>query len=283
MDGDRAGGGRLVVCPTPIGNLEDLTLRALRVLRDADWVACEDTRHTGQLLERHRIVRPAGTLLSLHEHNERERAPELLRRIEEGQVIALVSDAGTPLISDPGYLLVRGAIDAGVRVEALPGPSAITTALVASGMPVSSFRFVGFLPRARPDLQRLLAQTPETLIAFESPKRLQATLSALCELDRDRPVAVCRELSKLHEEVARGGAAALVERFAERPARGEIVLVIGAAPAPEADLQAAINAVVELLGAGAKPRAAARVVARLTGVSANALYQRTVGGGGGAR
>lgn len=278
MDGDRAEVGRLVVCPTPIGNLEDLTLRALSVLRDADAIACEDTRRTGLLLDRHGIHRPAGTLLSLHEHNERERAAELLARMRAGQTVVLVSDAGTPLLSDPGYLVVRGAIDAEVPVEALPGPSAITTALVASGLPVSSFQFVGFLPRSRADLERLLRGAAQTLVAFESPRRLQTTLSLLGDLDAGRPVAVCRELSKLHEEVVRGSASDLAQRFAEQPPRGEIVLVIGAAPEQSGDLQAALEAVAELLRGGAKPRAAARAVAKLTGLSANELYARAAGG-----
>lgn len=279
MDGDRAEIGRLVMCPTPIGNLRDLTLRALDVLRDADAIACEDTRHTGLLLERHGISRQGTSLISLHEHNERERVAELVGRIESGQTVVLVSDAGTPLISDPGYLLVKAAIDAGLRVEALPGPSAILVALVASGLPSSSFRFAGFLPKGRGELAKLLAHPSETLIAFESPRRLPGTLSLLAELDPERPVAVCRELTKLHEEVARGSAAELAKRFAEAPPRGEVVLVVGAAPEQAGDVEAALQAVSDLLDAGAKPRVAARTVARLTGVAANELYEIAAGGG----
>ena len=195
--------GRLLVCPTPIGNLQDVTLRVLDALAQADAVACEDTRHTRLLLARHEITAP---LVSLHEHNERARSLELVQRMREGAVVALVSDAGTPLVSDPGFALVRECIAAAIAVEVLPGPSAVTTALVASGLPSERWCFAGFLPRKRAELTRLLAEAEQTLVAFESPRRLPATLQALCELDPERPVAVCRELSKLHEEVRRGSA-----------------------------------------------------------------------------
>ena len=154
------------MCPTPIGNLEDVTLRVLAALREADVVACEDTRHTQVLLDRHGIAAP---LVSFHEHNERARAGELVARIATGEVVALVSDAGTPLISDPGFALVRACLEAGLPVEVLPGPSAVLTALVASGLPAERWRFVGFLPRKRAELERLLAHAAETLVAFESP------------------------------------------------------------------------------------------------------------------
>lgn len=219
--------GRLLVCPTPIGNLEDVTLRVLRALAQADVVACEDTRRTQVLLKRHDIR--ARRLVSLHERNERARARELAARVREGQTVALVSDAGTPLISDPGYALVQACIRENLPVEALPGPSAVPVALVASGLPVDRWRFVGFLPRKRAARERILADATETLVAFESPHRLSASLDALAALDPERPVAVCRELTKLHEEVARGSAAELAERYRERSAKGEIVLVVGAA------------------------------------------------------
>ena len=218
------------MCATPIGNLEDVTLRVLRALRDADTIACEDTRRTRVLLDRHEIAAGAARLVSLHEHNERARAKGLAERVRAGETVALVSDAGTPLISDPGYVLVRECIQEGLPVEVLPGPSAVPVALVASGLPVDRWRFVGFLPRKRGQRERLLADAAETLVAFESPRRLSATLEMLAQLDPQRPVAVCRELTKLHEEVSRGSAAELAKRYRERPAKGEVVLVVGAAP-----------------------------------------------------
>jgi 16S rRNA (cytidine1402-2'-O)-methyltransferase len=267
--------GRLVVCPTPIGNLEDVTLRVLAALREADVVACEDTRRTRTLLDRYGIRAP---LVSYHEHNEERRAAELGARMAAGDVVALVSDAGMPLISDPGYVLVRACVAAGVAVEVLPGPSAALAALVASGLPADHWRFEGFLPRKAGELRRVLSSGGSgTLVAFESPRRVGATLSVLADLDPERPVAVCRELTKAHEEVVRGTAAELAERFGGSEPRGEVVLVVGAAPgraagddAPSAE---AVDAVARLVAAGAKPRAAAGVVAELTGESANALYR----------
>jgi 16S rRNA (cytidine1402-2'-O)-methyltransferase len=218
-------GGRLLVCPTPIGNLEDVTLRVLRALGEADLVACEDTRRTRGLLQRHGVR--ARELVSLHEHNERRRCPELVERMRGGDTVALVSDGGMPVISDPGFVLVRECLAAGVPVEVLPGASAVPVALVASGLPVARWCFVGFLPRKRAQLERLLASAAETLVAFESPHRLAATLDVLARLDPHRPVAVCRELTKLHEEVVRGPAVELAERYRERAPKGEIVLVVG--------------------------------------------------------
>jgi 16S rRNA (cytidine1402-2'-O)-methyltransferase len=268
--------GRLLVCPTPIGNLQDVTLRVLDALRDADAVACEDTRHTAVLLERHGI---SAQLLSLHEHNERTRAGELVARIrDEGAVVALVSDAGTPLVSDPGFALVRECIAAGVAVEVLPGPSAVTSALVASGLPAERWQFVGFLPRKRAELARLLREAAETLVAFESPRRLAATLALLAELDAPRPAAVCRELTKLHEEVRRGSAAELAAHYAHGTVRGEVVLVVGAAAPGAASLEDALTALRALIEAGARARPAAGVVAGLTGVTANELYRALTSG-----
>jgi 16S rRNA (cytidine1402-2'-O)-methyltransferase len=264
-------GGRLQVCPTPIGNLGDLTLRVLEALREADLIACEDTRHTRVLLERHEI---RAQLVSLHEHNERSRARELAERIGEGATVALVSDAGTPLVSDPGFALVRACLAAGLHVEVLPGASAVTTALVASGLPAERWCFAGFLPRKRGELEGLLREATQTLVAFESPRRLAATLAVLAELDPERPVAVCRELTKLHEEVRRGGAAELAEHFAAAAARGEIVLVVGAPAEPGGvALQDALAALRELVDAGARARPAASVLAKLTGLGANELYR----------
>jgi 16S rRNA (cytidine1402-2'-O)-methyltransferase len=262
--------GRLVVCPTPIGNLEDVTLRVLAVLAAADVIACEDTRHTRRLLDRHGIT---ASLVSYHEHNERARAQELAQRIAAGALVALVSDAGMPLISDPGFELVRACLAAGLAVEVLPGPSAAVTALVASGLPAGRWCFAGFLPRARGELESLLASARETLVAYESPRRLAATLAVLAALDPERPVAVCRELTKLHEEVRRGSAAELAERYRESPARGEVVIVCGAAPAGSADREQALESLRGLIDAGARARPAAAAVARLTGLSANELYR----------
>jgi 16S rRNA (cytidine1402-2'-O)-methyltransferase len=267
--------GRLLVCPTPIGNLEDVTLRVLASLREANVVACEDTRHTRVLLGHHGIRVP---LASLHEHNERARSSELVRRIRAGEVVALVSDAGTPLVSDPGFALVRACLAQGLPVHVLPGPSAVLTALVASGLPDERWRFVGFLPRRRAELQALLEDATETVVAFESPRRLPATLLLLAERDPERPAAVCRELTKLHEEVRRGSVAELASRYRQSPPRGEVVVVIGAvssgpARCEQARRERALEALRDLVGAGAKPRPAAAVVAKLTGVAANELYR----------
>src|SRR5207247_2917192 len=207
----------LAVCATPIGNLEDVTLRVLRELSEADLVLCEDTRHTRVLLERHGI---RATLLSYHEHNEAKRTAELLPRLQAGERVALVSDAGLPGISDPGARLVDAALDAGVPVTVLPGPSAAETALVASGFAAEQYRFVGFLPRGAKALRALwdeLARWPHPAVAFESPRRLPATLRSLADSDPERRVAVCRELTKKFEEVVRGPAAEVAARFSAPP------------------------------------------------------------------
>jgi len=261
--------GRLIVCPTPIGNLEDITLRVLAVLREADVVACEDTRRTRVLLDRYGV---SGRLVSYHEHNERARADELVGRMRDGAVVALVCDAGMPLVSDPGLVLVRGCVAAGLGVEVLPGPSAALSALVASALPAERWQFVGFLPRQRTELERVLA-SPQTLVAFESPRRLAGSLQVLAGLEPEREIAVCRELTKLHEEVVRGTATQLAERYRAQAPRGEIVLVVGPGRAAEVDLAGPLAALRRLIDAGAKPRPAATVVAQLTGVRANALYR----------
>jgi 16S rRNA (cytidine1402-2'-O)-methyltransferase len=262
--------GRLVVCPTPIGNLEDVTLRVLSALRDADVVACEDTRRTRILLDRYGVN---AKTVSYHEHNEAARSSELVGRMQAGETVALVSDAGMPLVSDPGFLLVQACVAAGIGVEVLPGPSAALAALVVSGLPATTWRFAGFLPRKRGDLESLFRSTTETLVAFESPRRVGAAMAALAGVDPERPVAVCRELTKVHEEVVRGSAAELAERYASEEPRGEVVVVVGAAPEGEADLGPALDALARLVDAGARARPAAGVVAQLTGVSANALYR----------
>ncbi len=261
--------GRLIVCPTPIGNLEDITLRVLSALREADVVACEDTRHTRVLLERYGV---SAKLVSYHEHNERARAAQLVEQMQKGDVVALVSDAGTPLVSDPGFVLVRACVAAGLAVEVLPGPSAALSALVASALPADVWRFVGYLPRKRGELTTLL-RAAETIVGFESPNRVAAALAVLASIDAERPVAVCRELTKIHEEVVRGTAGELAARYEGEPPRGEVVLVIGGAQPGEPELAPALSALRKLVAAGAKPRPASSVVASLTGVRPNALYR----------
>ena len=261
--------GRLVVCPTPIGNLGDVSERVLGELRAADLIACEDTRRTRVLLERFGIARPT---VSLHEHNEAARSAQLVERALAGERVAVVSDAGMPTISDPGARLVSAALRAGVQVEVLPGPSAVTTAVAASGLAAGGFVFCGFLPRGaarlRAEVERLdAAGLP--LVAFESPKRLPSTLRALAAVWPDRPAAVCRELTKLHEQIERGPLRELAETFAEAP-RGEITLVLAPVPPQPADVDLdALAELAEALGT----RRAADLAARLTGASRNALYE----------
>lgn len=222
--------GLLSIVSTPIGHLEDLSPRARRILEGADWVACEDTRTSGLLLHRLGIKK---RLVSLHEHNERQRLPQVLAWLQAGESVAVISDAGTPLLSDPGFLLVRAAAEAGIRVEAVPGPSAILAALVVSGLPPLPFTFAGFAPPKagkRRQFFRSLATLEHTVIFFESPHRLLASLDdARTELG-DRPAAVCRELTKLYEEVLRGSLGALHAELAARPSlKGEFVVVVGKA------------------------------------------------------
>jgi 16S rRNA (cytidine1402-2'-O)-methyltransferase len=264
----------LAVCATPIGNLDDVTLRVLEELRSADVILCEDTRHTRVLLDRHGI---SGKLMSYHEHNEAKRGAELLPRLEAGERFALVSDAGMPAISDPGARLIAAALERGVPVTVLPGPTAVDTALVASGFPAERYQFVGFLPRGAHALSSLwaeLAVWPHPVVAFESPRRLPATLRSLAAAQPAREVAVCRELTKKFEEVVRGTAADVAARFAEPP-KGEVTLVLGPG-SPVTDAGEAVAAVGELVSAGVPRRQAANVVSRLTGASRNELYRRTL-------
>jgi 16S rRNA (cytidine1402-2'-O)-methyltransferase len=268
--------GRLTVCPTPIGNLDDLTPRVREALAGADLVACEDTRRVGRLYERLGIDSPR--LVSNHDQNESSRAPQIAQQIERGARVALVTDAGMPAVSDPGYRLIRTCIDRDLDVEVLPGPSAVTTAIVASGLPPDRWRFEGFLPRRAGELERVL-RSAETVVAFESPRRLPESLSALASLAPDRPAAVCRELTKLHEEVARGSLGELARRF-RGEVRGEVVVVIGpatGATTQDPDVTMAIDALRRLVQSGARPRAAASVVAALTGTRPNELYRALTG------
>jgi 16S rRNA (cytidine1402-2'-O)-methyltransferase len=220
--------GKLLIVSTPIGNLEDLSERARRALHEADLVACEDTRHSGRLLAHLGLKK---RLLSMHNHNEAQRLPQLLEALEQGLVVAVISDAGTPLLSDPGFPLVREAAARGIRVEPIPGPSALLAALVVSGLPPYPFTFLGFTPpkgKKRRAFFRRFVELDHTLIFFESPHRLIASLrDALAELG-DRPAAVARELTKLHEEVVRGPLPELIDKFQERPSlKGEFVVLLG--------------------------------------------------------
>ena len=264
----------LAVCATPIGNLEDVTLRVLRELAEADVVLAEDTRHTRALLDRHGV---SAQLISYHEHNEAKRTAELLPRLEAGERLALVSDAGMPGINDPGARLVRAAVEAGIDVTVLPGPSAVETALVASGLIGGQYQFLGYLPRGERALTELggeLARRPWAVVAFESPQRLPRSLRVLARVVPTRPAAVCRELTKRFEEVARGTVAELAERFPE-VARGEVTLVLGEA-AVSPDDGGAEEAVAELVEAGLSRRRAAEVVSKLTGVARNRLYRSSL-------
>jgi 16S rRNA (cytidine1402-2'-O)-methyltransferase len=227
--------GKLYVVATPIGNLEDITLRAVRILRECDLIACEDTRQTRKLLEHFGIPTAA---VSYHEHNEAARAAELVGRIEAGANIALVSDAGTPLVSDPGYRLVRGAIDAGVAVIPIPGPSAALSALSAAGLPSDAFRFCGFLPPKSSQRQRVLEAAKAenaTLIFYETPHRIIDALDDITAVMGSRPVVLGRELTKLHEEFLRGTADEIRATLSARPSiKGEFTLLIGKAPEKKA-------------------------------------------------
>jgi len=263
----------LAVCATPIGNLEDVTLRVLRELREADTILCEDTRRTRQLLGRHGIE--GKQLLSYHEHNEQERTAELLPRLEAGERIALVSDAGLPGISDPGSPLILAARQAGIAVTVLPGPSAVETALVTSGGSEGPYVFVGFLPRREPERRALwdeLAELGLAAVGFESPKRLAASLRSLAEHSPGAHVVVCRELTKLHEEIVSGSAGDVATRYADVDPRGEITLVLSGVARVGADEHDAVEAVAELVAAGVPRKQAAALVARLTGLPRNRLY-----------
>lgn len=269
------GMGTLYLVATPIGNLEDITARALRVLREATLIAAEDTRHTRQLLAHFDIHTP---LTSYFEHNKLSKLDEILSALAAGDV-ALVSDAGTPGLSDPGYELVRAALDAGHAVVPVPGPSALLGALVASGLPPDAFVYLGFLPRKDSDRQRLLASVarePRTLVAFEAPHRLLDALRDIEATLGDRPVAVARELTKLHEEIFRGPASAARAHFAQKEILGEITLVVGGAPeaAPEPWDEARVRAEVEkLAGEGLKKKDASRLVAELSGWPVREVYK----------
>jgi 16S rRNA (cytidine1402-2'-O)-methyltransferase len=267
----------LVVCPTPIGNLEDVTLRVLRELGEADVVLCEDTRRTRTLLRRHGVT---ARLLSYHRHNEAARIAAVLVRLEAGERIALASDAGLPALNDPGARLIAAALEAGADVVVLPGPSAIETALVASGLVGERYAFVGYIPREGEARARLWAETEawgSPVVAFESPRRLPSSLASLAAASPERPVAVCRELTKRFEEVVRGSARNVAARFREPP-KGEITVVLAPAGSSAGDAGAgdAAAAVAELVDAGVPRRRAVNLVARLTDLPRNRLYRESL-------
>jgi 16S rRNA (cytidine1402-2'-O)-methyltransferase len=274
------GRGLLSLVATPIGNLGDITLRALDTLREADAIACEDTRVTARLLARHGIERP---LIAYHEHNARRIEPLLLRRLAQGERIALVSDAGTPLLSDPGESLVRAAIAAGIPVTALPGPSAALAALSLSGLPAERFLFAGFPPARSGERRRFLAElsaAPATLIFYEAPHRLAECLADMAAVFGDRQAAIARELTKLHEEVRRGGLAQLSQTMPEGEApRGEIVVVVAppsGAGAGEAVAGPDLDGVLRDAMARLSLRDAVAEAAAITGVSRKQVYARAL-------
>ena len=270
--------GTLYVVGTPIGNLEDITFRAVRVLKEADLIACEDTRQTRKLLEHYGISTPT---ISYHEHNERERSGELVARLREGISVALVSDAGMPLVSDPGYRLVREAIDAGVRVEAVPGASALLTALAASGLATDALHFGGFLPaKAGQRLRAIeaLRDEPATLIFFEAPHRILETLAAIEQIFGGRPVVVAREITKIHEEFLRGNLNDLRDAASQRAPRGEITLMIGPGEPvlQQVDSSQSLKQRVEQLEteSGLDRKAALKQAARERGLAKREAYKK---------
>jgi 16S rRNA (cytidine1402-2'-O)-methyltransferase len=279
---DRRALGVLYIVATPIGNLEDVSARALRVLSEVAVIACEDTRHSARLLSAYAIRTPT---LSYFEHNEQRRTPELIERLGRGENVALITDAGTPAISDPGYRLVRAALTAGFRVAAVPGPSAAVAAISVSGLPTDRFTFEGFLPQrasARRKTIEELKREPRTMVFFEAARRLVSTLSDMAAVfGAEREAAVVREISKTFEESVRGTLAELHTRFTAVEPRGEIVLLIAGAPASaisDAADAGSVAVTVEMLrDAGLSLKDASAVVARLTGTSRREVYQQALG------
>ena len=272
-----SGVGTLYLVATPIGNLEDITQRALRILREVSLIAAEDTRQTRKLLQHYSI---STKMLSYHEHNKLVRREQLLDALEQGE-IALVSDAGTPGLSDPGYLLVQAALEAGHDVSPIPGPSAPIAALVASGLSTDSFIFVGYLPRRASERQRALralAEERRTLLIFEAPHRLLATLEAMCEIfGGDRQIAICRELTKVHEQIFRATIEETRVHFTRVSPRGEFTLVVAGSPVENVWQEAAVReALSERMAGGLSPSEAAREVAVESGWTRRDVYRLTL-------
>ncbi len=268
--------GTLYLVATPIGNLEDMTFRAVRTLKEVDVIACEDTRHTRMLLDHYGIRKP---LLSYHEHNEQRRAPELVRRLSAGESVAIVSDAGMPVLSDPGYTVLQLAIDHGISVVPIPGPSAITTALAVSGLPPDHFLFIGFLPRRSSERRRVLAelaQLPWTLVAFEAPHRIGSALADVHAILGNRRLALIRELTKRFEEVIRGLVTDVLEQVQKSPPRGELTVVIEGATKDQAAAEQPSDVTAhlkQLLASGSSPKDAVRVVAATHRLPKRTVYQ----------
>lgn len=264
--------GTLYVVATPIGNLEDLTYRARRVLAEADAIACEDTRHTRVLLDHYGISK---TLISLYEHNERARTPELLRRLRAGETIALVSDAGTPAISDPGFTLMRAALAGGFNVVPVPGPSALLAALTVSGLPPDRFSFLGFLPKKSSPRRRALQDVvalPTTLVLFEAPHRITTVLQDLLEVLGDRRVALARELTKKFEDVFRGTLSDALQHLRTHPPRGEFTIVVEGAGEERGPVQDPEEGLRALLARGMPPKDAVAELVRTTGMPRRTAY-----------
>ncbi len=267
--------GTLYLVATPIGNLEDITYRAVRVLGEAGLIACEDTRQTGKLLARYGIN---GPVVSYHEHNEKTRTEELLGRLREGTSVALVSDAGTPLVSDPGYRLVTRAVEEGIPVEPIPGPSAVLTALIASGLPTDAFHFGGFLPAKSSQRRKALEQVKDlraTLVFYEAPHRILDALADIETVLGHRSVVIARELTKMHQEFLRGTAGELLHELESRPAvKGEITLLIAKSEEGETVSEVPIPEAVERLIVEGMPKMdAIKTVARLRGLSKSDVYR----------
>jgi 16S rRNA (cytidine1402-2'-O)-methyltransferase len=269
----------LYLIATPIGNLEDITLRALRILRDeTSVIACEDTRQTQKLLDHYEIRKP---LVSYHDHNEATRTGDLIARLQRGESVALLSDAGTPLVSDPGYRLVHRAVEAGISIVPLPGPSAAITALVASGLPCDTFRFIGFLPpkqHARLKALEEIQNETGTTIAYESPHRILDSLADMAQVLPGRALVLARELTKVYEEFLRGSVEEISEQLRKRPSiKGEITLVIGGArPGEERDLDPVVE-VKRLQSEGVERMAAIKTVAKRMGLPKREVYRLVEG------
>jgi len=276
-DSTNGSKGKLFVVGTPIGNLEDITLRAIRILKEVDLIACEDTRRTQQLLNHYEIRTPT---ISYHEHNEMTRAPELVIKLTEGNNIALVSDAGMPVVSDPGFRLVHLAVRHAIPVVPVPGASAFVAALAASGMPVDKFRFLGFLPSKKAARRQTLEEhkaATKTLVFYEAPHRVLEMLRDVRDILGNRDVVLAREVTKVHEEFWRGTVSELLERTKGKTIKGEITLLVGTASTPEAARPAAspIKPEIEMLMAkrGLDQRAALKAAAKTRGISRSQAYR----------
>jgi 16S rRNA (cytidine1402-2'-O)-methyltransferase len=275
--------GTLYIVATPIGNLEDITLRALRVLREVDLIACEDTRQTRKLLARHEIKTPT---ISYHEHNEQQRSRELINKLKDGTSIALVSDAGTPTVSDPGLILIQRAIAEGIPVVPLPGPSAVITALMAAGLPTEAWLFIGFLPAKRAARRKELEKLkglPYTLIFYEAPHRIQTTVKDLLEILGDRQAVLAREMTKVHEEFQRASLSKFQQWLEERPIKGELVLMVAGASHSEMSVEQPAQAfdvyeeVLKLMRSeNLDLKVAVKTVAKRRGMSKNEVYREYV-------